>query len=409
MFTNSSLEQRTGSELYLLDLAGELLRRGHEPVCYSPVLGELALELTALGVPVVDQLQDLRSVPDVIHGQHHMETLAALLYFPQVPAIGFCHGWLPWQEAPLKFPRIYGYAVVSKMGRERIVNRHGVEPERVRLIPNFFDERRFDRRRSPPPPSGPKRALAYGNYFSPECEPVRTACKEAGIELTVAGMGAMRRVGNPEQLLPRFDLVFAMGRSAIEAMACGCAVIVCGAKGVGPMVDSRNFDWLRDYNFAMRALTEPLTAARVREQIRRYDAADTALVTDRIWCEATLSRAADRIVALYEEAIRWGRERRTVNEREEVLAAAAYLRQWSPDMRKWANAAQKLQTAETLLADTREQLANRDQALEAVQSDLDEMRASLSWRLMHPLRRLLSAILPAVPERRTVSKSRLIT
>jgi hypothetical protein len=45
LITNHALAERTGSELYVLELATGLLELGHRPVAYSPVLGGLADEL----------------------------------------------------------------------------------------------------------------------------------------------------------------------------------------------------------------------------------------------------------------------------------------------------------------------------------------------------------------------------
>src|SRR6185369_5533645 len=62
--------------------------------------GEVAAEIRARGVAVVDDLDRLGEPPSIIHGQHHLEAMAAMLRFPTVPALFVCHGWLPWQEAP---------------------------------------------------------------------------------------------------------------------------------------------------------------------------------------------------------------------------------------------------------------------------------------------------------------------
>ena len=78
--------------------------RGHTPIAFSTVLGAVAGELTRSGVPVVDDLSLLGAAPDVIHGHHHLETLMAVLHFPTAAAINFCHGWLPWDELPLRHP-----------------------------------------------------------------------------------------------------------------------------------------------------------------------------------------------------------------------------------------------------------------------------------------------------------------
>ena len=49
LLTNTALAYRTGSELYVVELALALRARGHDPVVYSAVLGELAGELDILG------------------------------------------------------------------------------------------------------------------------------------------------------------------------------------------------------------------------------------------------------------------------------------------------------------------------------------------------------------------------
>ena len=44
LITNLKLEGRTGTELFVCDLARGLLEAGHRPVLYSPRLGKLAAE-----------------------------------------------------------------------------------------------------------------------------------------------------------------------------------------------------------------------------------------------------------------------------------------------------------------------------------------------------------------------------
>ena len=63
LLTNVRLEDRTGTELYVRDLAFGLLAKGHRPVVYSPRLGKLAQEIRAETIPVVDDLNQLSVVP----------------------------------------------------------------------------------------------------------------------------------------------------------------------------------------------------------------------------------------------------------------------------------------------------------------------------------------------------------
>ena len=55
LITNFRLAARTGTELYVRDLAA------------------------------------VASTPDVIHGQQKRETMVAMLHFPEAPAVYFCH------------------------------------------------------------------------------------------------------------------------------------------------------------------------------------------------------------------------------------------------------------------------------------------------------------------------------
>lgn len=56
LITNRILANRTGTELYVRDVAAGLLARGHRPVVYTPLPGRVAEEIRAATIPVVDDL-----------------------------------------------------------------------------------------------------------------------------------------------------------------------------------------------------------------------------------------------------------------------------------------------------------------------------------------------------------------
>ncbi|HSS47480.1 MAG TPA: glycosyltransferase, partial [Thermoanaerobaculia bacterium] len=259
LLTNGALVNRAGSELYLVEVATRLLALGHSPIAYSPVLGPLATELRAVTIPVVDDLAAVAEPPDVIHGQHHLPAMSALLHFQGVPAVFVSHGWAPWEEAPPRFPRILRYVAVDYTTRERLVSESGILPERVEVVLNFVDLDRFQPRG--PLPAAPRRALVFSNQASEAnyLPVVREACSRLGIAPDVAGVAAGRPVAAPEALLPGYDVVFAKGRAALEAMAVGAAVVLCDQAGAGPMVTMKNFDRLRPLNFGIRTLRERVT------------------------------------------------------------------------------------------------------------------------------------------------------
>jgi hypothetical protein len=303
LFTNAGLRNRAGTELWVRDVALALLRRSHTVAAYSTVLGEVADELRDAGVVVVDRLEALPWEPEVIHGHHHAETMTALVHFGGVPAIYVCHGVAPWQEAPPLHPRVMRYVAVTELVREMAVKRHGVPPERLSLMLNFVDLEEFPLRADLP--DRPRRALLFSNQATPESlyPEVSEGCRRCGLELDAVGRGMGNPTSRPGDILGRYDLVFAVGRAALEALACGTAVIVCGAEGMGPLVDTGQLDRLRRLNFGIAASTAALTPEEVARQIGRYDAADAARTAARVRQEAGLDQAVERLLTLYGEAL----------------------------------------------------------------------------------------------------------
>ena len=327
LIANDGLDRRAGTEVYVRDLALWLLARGHTPVVFSTVLGDVARELRAATVPVIDDLDSLGAEPDVIHGHHHLEAMMALLHFPRTPAIHFCHGWNSWLDEPPHFPRILRYVAVDHTARDRLILESGIPEERVRVLLNFVDLERFKPRG--PLPARPARALLFSNHASGETHlgVVRAACARAGLELDVVGSGVGKPCAEPENLLGGYDIVFAKARAALEAMAVGAAVVLCDATGMGPMVTTKELERLRPLNFGVRALREPLSAERLAREIETYDPADAAEVSRRVRASAGRDAALDELVCLYEEVVAEYKSGGGGDARAEGRAAAAYLRQ----------------------------------------------------------------------------------
>jgi len=341
LFTNNDLSARAGTQLYIRDVALALLKRGHSPFVYSPTLGEVAEELKAAAIPVVNDLSALSVVPDVIHGQHHLETMTALLHFPEVPAVYFCHGWIPWEEAPPRFPRILRYVAVDHACLDRLIYENGIPEEQVRVLLNFVDLGRF-KPRGPLPPR-PRRALLFSNYAGKNgyVPLVRQACQRSGIELDVVGSRAGNASREPEKMLGNYDLIFAKARAAIEALASGTAVILCDMGKIGPMVTSAELDVLRPANFGIRARQEPVTLNALLREIGRYDATDAGLVSQKIRQTAGLDHVVDEIVSIYRDVIEEKDRSGAGDPLAEKRAAAAYLRWLSPTF-KQAEAFEKI-------------------------------------------------------------------
>jgi hypothetical protein len=332
LLTNYELRQRAGTQLYLRDVALGLLRRGHRPVVYSPVLGGVEWELTAATVPVVDDLSNITVTPDVIHGHHNHELMSALLRFPGVPAVRVCHGWM--DERPQPFPRILRYVAVDDTTRDRCLCEWGIAEKRLEVLLNFVDLATFTMR--PPLPARPSRALVFSNTASGHVRAVREACAAADIAVDVAGLDSGNATAQPARVLREYDLVFAKARAAIEALACGAAVVLCDGAGVGPMVSMDNVQELRRLNFGIRTLQDPIAAGGIARQIARYDPADARQVTGYIRATADAEAAIDRLIEIYGEVIAEHASRPPVPAGDEFRAASLYLERLGPRLR-WAD------------------------------------------------------------------------
>jgi len=341
LITNRVLVRGSGTEIVVRDLALELKKLGHKPAIYAPVLGPLAGQVRTLGVPVFSDIRQIEPVPDIIHGHHHAQTLAALLRFSDTPAIFVCHDATAWHDEPLIFPRVLRYVAVDYRCRKRLEQNTWIPPESISVILNAVDLSRF-RPRSPLP-TKPVRAAIFSNYASKwtHATAVTQACQAMGIELDVIGKGSNAATSNPEQLLPRYDLVFAKARCALEAMAIGSAVVLCDFAGLGPMVSADKFAELRKLNFGAGTLLRPLDPQLIATEIQKYDAHDAQLVSEQVRQAASLSDAMTEWTELYREVLdRRVPDRQVQDQRPdqnhhalELAAVAEYLVKWGYDAR----------------------------------------------------------------------------
>jgi glycosyltransferase involved in cell wall biosynthesis len=300
LFTNIWLDTYAGSEVVVRDLAIGTMRRGHRPIVYTPTAGNVAEELKRKGVAVIDDLRMLAETPDIIHAHHAIPCAEALIRFPGVPAINVCHAFEHWLEAPVHFPQIGAYVAVDEACRDRLVHTQSVDPARVVVLPNAVDLERVPPRPQPLP-DRPRRALAFGKTSA--VAQIRSACKSLSIDFDAIGFQVGRMIANPEEELVQFDLVFACARAALEALCCGCAVVVCDPRGIAGLVTSENFSMFRERNFGLRSLAAPVTVERLIENIQRYDRVDADAVCVRARRDADLEKLLDDFEKLYAEVI----------------------------------------------------------------------------------------------------------
>jgi hypothetical protein len=256
VLTNHGLEELAGSELWTRDVAEFLVRNGVEVAVYSPRLGRVADLLSACNIMVTSSIDDVvRFAPELIHIQHSFQTRLVFEHFKNTTTkfVNMVHGVLPREEIPQK-SGIDQYVCVSIATKAHVTLLTGTKWDEIKLVPNFFDERRFYPRGSR---HKNNRALLFSmRTHAPQVIELRSLLQRFGYELDQVGPDT-GRCETPELVLGKYELAFAVGRSAIEALASGCQVILWEDGVIGQAVTPANFWQCVHANFALFAKLIP--------------------------------------------------------------------------------------------------------------------------------------------------------
>ncbi|MEO6824306.1 MAG: hypothetical protein ABI167_06185 [Nitrosospira sp.] len=374
LLTNNTLANLGGSEWVVVELARALASRGHEVAACSSQIGEAGAILKEMAIPAIPNPFDSPFKPDVIHGQHHLDTMRALCAFPDVPAIYHCHGYLPWVEEPPVHPRILHYVGMCSVVSDRIRLSCGLTDQNVMTVANWVDLDRFRSIRKPA--KKPRKALLYLRTFdrnSWHAAQLRQAFESMDIKLDLGlPQGDTRE---PEVVLPEYDIVLSSGRSALEAMASGCAVLPISRSSCLDLVDLGNFDSFQSQNFSPRLSTGQFNAESIANAISAYDPVRIAALTAAVRSQCTLDGAADVLESLYARTVEdFSKQRRlpSAEYRDELHALARYIQSVMPMVRD----------RERLLAENHAM----QQAVAAKEQTITALRGSNSMRITRPMR-----------------------
>jgi hypothetical protein len=332
LITNHQLHRPDGSRSFVRNLGRHLERLGHSVAAFSSARATSAELLDEDMLRSTHDMENLPFRPDVIHAQHHLDAMIAITALPGVPAIYHCHGAV-WRDCVPKHPRIYHYLAMSRTLAERMTVESNIARSEIKVILNGVDLTRFGNFRAIP--ERPARALVYQRAHGNDNDTVaaiRAAAARTGIDLDFIGQRFGRTITDPESVLPTYDIVFASGISAIEALACGCAVVVLGRTSCGEMVRPENFERLRQVNFSIAVNSPPPSADRIEAELRRFSARDCAQVSERMRREADFGASTTELVRIYEAVIEQHKATKP-DLRAEILASSRYLRKIVPLIR----------------------------------------------------------------------------
>jgi FkbM family methyltransferase len=312
---NVALDNYAGSELWVSDIAKYLKTSGIDLIVYSPHCGKVAADLRMAQVRVTSSIDDVASFgPSLVH-INHFESAKPLIERLKKSAVVFnmIHGLLPRPGLP-GYSSVDCYGSVSIHSKAKIHALTETDWDEILTLPNFFDERRFTQISSLP---GSRKALIFSSRTPPEFrERLRTLLTPLDFTLDHVGYGGTVSP-EPEQVLPQYDLIFAVGRSAIESLASGAHVILWDFGVIGPAVTPENYWQCVATNFDLASNTLPWTfiedpegSGWLRDQVLKIGATSRRQTTQLTRTYLPLSAAGARLIGAYNDILRrFGRDR----------------------------------------------------------------------------------------------------
>ncbi len=395
VLTNHGLDELAGSELWVRDVAEYLVSNQIEVAVYSRRLGPVAQRLAASNILVTSSIDEVeRFRPELIHINHSREAKALFEHFrdTDVRFVNMVHGVLPGQEVP-QFVGIDQYMCVSIATKAHVSLMTGARWDEIELVPNFFDQHRFQ---LSPNPADQKRAVVFShNSRGAQVNELRSQMRRFGYELDQLGTGS-NRCDAPEHVLGNYDVVFAVGRSAVEALACGCSVILWDDGVVGQTVTPENFWQCVQANFALFAKLIPYcfadeqrAAEWIDEQLSRLTQSARTALTAQAHEYLALANVGKLLLRRYQDTMRREKASDTSESflrselelaRNDVEEKTQLIEQLHARLESDGNELNRL----------RRELDDGTQAMRQLHATLQSMEGSRSWRLTRPLRALRS-------------------
>ena len=269
VLANLALARPGGTETYLLTVAHELRRLGHEPVLHAEELGPLALEAERRALPVARTPAELPESCDAILSHDGCSSARMAARYPGTRLVHVLHSDLHDLQLPPLAPGAVSALVALSERFAARARALALDVPLVRLTQPVDTGRFF--------PAGsvaarPRTALLLSNAL-------RHDRRAALVETWQAAGVRCLQVGEPGTLeldpvpsITQADIVVAKGRAALEGMACARPVYVYDAFGGDGWVTPESYPALEEDNFAGLSGRPPRTREQLARDLEQYDA-----------------------------------------------------------------------------------------------------------------------------------------
>jgi hypothetical protein len=266
VLANKSLVQFGGSESYLITVAEELQRLGHEVTAYAPETGDAADVARDRGIRVASTPSELPGEVDGALAQDGSTAYELAERYRKAVRLYVAHSniWIP--QRPPQLPDVCHAVVALNDTVKRQCEALAVRPRLVRLRQPINGRRfRMGIRREQP-----QRVLAFGNVWVPDrFRMLAQVCAELELELDHVGPYG-RMTPTPELDLAEADIVVGVGRCILEAMASQRAAYVYGLRGGDGWVTPESYPALEADGFAGSATDAVIDLRRMRSDLEGF-------------------------------------------------------------------------------------------------------------------------------------------
>jgi hypothetical protein len=256
-----------GTETYLLTVAEQLQRLGHDVTIFALEAGEMAHVAATRGLRVVTAEHELPATCDGLLAQDAVVSLILAERYPGTVQVFVAHAPGVDFQRPVQLDGVISAVVVLN---DRVAGRLdglALQHEVVRLR-QPIDVQRFTPRGGPS--AAPAHVVLVSNYVQGrEREMLARTCARAGLKLKHLGLHG-RPTTTPELDIAACDITVGHGRAALEGMASGRAVYILHRASGDGWVTPSSYPAFEADGFAGAASDDTIDGARLQRDLAGY-------------------------------------------------------------------------------------------------------------------------------------------
>lgn len=301
LFTTHHLINYSGTETFSLTLIKYLIKEKHQVYVYSKYQNDkITKEIEPKLSGNTTNLEDFKNINfDIIHIHHNINAYEIMKIFPNIPKIYLSHGIIPFLEKPpilLKKNYIKLFLGVSEEITSELENKYKIK--NTTIFRNLIDTELFYERI--PVNKKPKKALILSSRIDNNTlNIIKESLKNESIEYKIIGKEKIINYKYLPKEINKCDIVFSLGRGAMESMLCGRAVIIYDYQGGDGMVTLKNFYEILKNNFSGRRYKKQFSKIELIKEIKKYNIENITKIKEVALKEFSASIQTKKLLNLY--------------------------------------------------------------------------------------------------------------